>query len=71
MSVMLQFYLVIIYHGIIAPGNDIEVVEGINVIDKRYIYELMYNVQLPQSKAIDSQILIHSSTQNNDFSLAK
>ena len=31
----------------------------------------MYNVQLPGSKTFHSQILMHSSTQNIDVSLAK
>ena len=31
----------------------------------------MYNVQLTGSKIFDSQILMHSSTQNDDVSLAK
>ena len=38
-------------------------VDGLNVIDKRYIYQLMSNVQLAGSKKFDSQILIHSCTQ--------
>ena len=37
-----------------------EVVDVINVIDKRYIYQLMSNFQLPGSKNIYSKILIHS-----------
>ena len=47
MSVMPQFYSVIIDRGISAPGHGKEVVDGINVIDNRYIYQLMSNVQLP------------------------
>ena len=43
-------YLIIIYQGIIAPGHGKEVVDGINAITKRYIYQLMSNVQLPGSK---------------------
>ena len=39
MSVMSQCYSVIIYHGISAPGNGKEVVDGLNSIDKRYIYQ--------------------------------
>ena len=33
--------------GISAPGNGKDVVDGINTIDKCYIYELMSNFQLP------------------------
>ena len=46
MSVMLQCYSVIIYHGIIAYGHVKELVDGINAIDKRYIYQSMSKVQL-------------------------
>ena len=48
-----------------------EVVYGINVIDKSYIYQLMSIVQIPLSKIFDSQILMHSCTENNDASLDK
>ena len=54
-----------------APGHGKEAIDGINAIDKRYIYQLMSNVQLPGSKRFDSQMQIHTSTQNNDVSLAK
>ena len=47
MSVMLQCYSVIIDYGISAPGHGREVIYGLNDIDKRYIYQLMSNVQLP------------------------
>ena len=71
MSVMTQFYSVIIDRGISAPGNVKELVIGINDIYKRYIYQLMSNVKLPVSKTFDSNILMHYFTQNNDVSLAK
>ena len=38
MSVMLQCYSVIIIRGISTPGHGKEVVDGLNSIDKRYIY---------------------------------
>ena len=71
MSVMAQFYLVIIYRGISAPGNGKKMVDVINSIGKSYIYQAMPNVQLMVSKQIDSHILIHSKSQNNDVSLEK
>ena len=49
---MSQCYSIIIDWGISAPGNGKEVVDGINAIEKRYIYPLMSNVQLPGSKTI-------------------
>ena len=45
--------------------------DGLNAIEKRYIYRLMSNVQLQGSKLFDSQILMNYCTKNNDVSLAK
>ena len=47
MSIMLQCYSDIIDRGISAPGCSKEVVYSINAIDKRYIYQLISNVQIP------------------------
>ena len=60
---MSQCYSIIIDWGIISPGHDKEVVEGINATDKLYIYQLMSNVQLPGSNVFDIQILMHSCIQ--------
>ena len=60
---MLQSYSVIIDISIGEPGNGKEVANGLNSIGKRYIYQLMYNVQLPGSKKFDSQILMHFFTK--------
>ena len=68
---MSQCYSVIVDSGISAPVHDKEVDDGLNAIDKRYIYPLMYNVQLPRSKIFDSHILMYYCTQNNDFSMDK
>ena len=57
--------------SIIEPVNGKEVVDSLNVIDKRYIYQLMSNVQLPALRTFDSQILMNSCTQKNDTSLDK
>ena len=38
MSVISQTYSLIIDQGISAPGNGKEVVDGLNAVDKRYIY---------------------------------
>ena len=53
MSVMSQCYSVIIDRDINAPGHKKEVVDGINDIEKRCIYQLMSNVQLLGSKTFD------------------
>ena len=68
---MSQCYSFIIDCGISAPVHVKVVVDGINAIGKRYIYQLMSNVQLLGSKIFDSQILIHFCTHKNDVSLAK
>ena len=68
---MTHCYSVAIYRGISAPGHGKEVVYGLNSIDRRYIYQLISNVQLTGSKQFDSQMRMHTSTQNNDVSLAK
>ena len=71
MTVMSQFYSVIIDRGINAPGHGKEVVYGINAIDKRYIYQLMSNVQIPVSNIFDHQMQMHTGNQKYDVSLAK
>ena len=71
MSVFPQCHSIIIDQGISEPGHGKEVVDGLNAIGKCYIYQLMFNVQLPGSKTFYSQILMHSCTENNDVSMAK
>ena len=71
MSVMSQFYSIIIDRGISAPGHGKEVVDGLITVDKRYIYQLMSNVKLPGSVKFDSQIKMHTGTEKEDVSLAK
>ena len=46
-------------------GHGKEVVGDLNDINKRYIYQLMYNAQLPGSKTFYSQIHMYSCTKNN------
>ena len=46
-------------------------VDGINAIDKRYIYQLMPTVKLPGSNRFDSQMQMHTVTQKYDVSLAR
>ena len=71
MPVISQCYSVTIDSGISAPGNGKEVVDRINDIDKRYIYQLMANVQLNGSKKFDYHMHMHTITQNNNVSLHK
>ena len=46
-------------------------VDGLNAVDKRFIYQLMSKVQLPGSVRFDSQIKTHIGTENKDLSLTK
>ena len=46
-------------------------VDGLNSVDKRYIYQLMSKVQLPGSIRFDSQIKIDTGTEDKDVSLAR
>ena len=71
MSVISQTYSLIIDRGIRAPGHGKEVVDGLNAVDKRYIYQLMSKVQLPGSIRFDLQIKIHTGTEKKDVSLAR
>ena len=71
MSAMSQCYSIIIDRGISAPGHGKEVVDGLNAFHKRYIYQLISNVQLPGSNIFDSQMQMHTGNQKYDVSLAK
>ena len=46
MSVCSKSHSIIIDWGISAPGHGKEVVDGLNSIDKCYMYQLISNVQL-------------------------
>ena len=54
-----------------APGHGKEVVYGLNYVDKRYIYQLMFTFQLHGSNRFDSQMQIHTGKQKYDVILAK
>ena len=71
MSVMPHCCSIITDRGISAPGNRKEVVDGLNTVDKRYMYKLMSKVQLPGSVRFNSQIKMNTGTENKDVSLAK
>ena len=46
MSVLSQRHSIIFDRGISAPGHGKEVVYGINYIDRCYMFQLIYTVQL-------------------------
>ena len=57
--------------GISAPVNGKEVLDGLNAVYKRYIYQLMSKVQLPRSIKFDSHIQIHTGIKKEDVTLAR
>ena len=71
MSVMSHYYTIIIDLGIGATGHGKEVVDGLNDVDKRYIYQLMSTVQLPGSNRFYSQMQMHNVNKKYDIILAK
>ena len=71
MSVMSQCYSIIIDQGISAPGHGKDVVDGLNDVDKRYIYQLIYIFQLPGSNMFYSHMQMHTGTLKDDVRLAK
>ena len=68
---MSKCYYIIIDLGISEHGHGKEVVYGLNAVDKRYIHQLIPNIQLTGSNVFDSQMQIHTGNQNYDTSLAK
>ena len=68
---MAQCYSIITNWGIIEPEYIKEVVDGLNDVDKRYIYQLLYTVQLNGSKRFYSQMQMQAGNQKYDVSLAK
>ena len=68
---MSQCYSIIIHLGISAPENSKEFVDGLNAVDKRYIYQLMSTFQLTGLIRFYSQIQMNHINQKYDVSLAK
>ena len=70
MSIMSKCYSIIIDQGKSVPGHGKVVVDVINDVDKRYIYQLMSTVQLPGSNIFGSQKQMHTGNEKYDVSLA-
>ena len=62
-----QCYSIIIDQGISAPGNENEVVYGLNAVDKLYIYQLMYKFELTVWVRFNSQIKMHTGTEEKKY----
>ena len=70
-SVLSQCHSIIFGQGISEPKHGREVIDGINAIGRRYMYQLMSTVQIPGLKIFEKQIIMHSCTPKNDARLAK
>ena len=71
MSMLSQDFYGIIERGIIASVHGREVVDGLNTLDKRFIFQLMSTVQLPGEKRYYTQMVMHTGTHTYDVSLAR
>ena len=70
MSMLSQSFSVIIDRGISAPGHVREVVDGLNAIDKRFLFQLISIVQLPGAQGYDTQMVMHTGTRTYDVSFS-
>ena len=67
---MSQAFYVVIGCFISELGHYREVLDGLNTIDKRFIFQLISTVQLMVAKNYDTQIVMHTGTFTYDVSLA-
>ena len=70
MSMLLQEYSVIIDCSISASGHVREIVDGLNAIEKRCLFQLISAVQLKCAKCYDTQMVMHPTTCTYNVSLA-
>ena len=68
--ILLKSYNIIIDRGISAPGHGRDIVDGLYSKDKRLIFHMVATFQLPGSKRFDTQMEVHTATQNTDVILA-
>ena len=68
---MSQSYNVIIDRGVSAPVHVIYVVDGLNLTDKRFFFQLMETVKVTNSKGHDMQMVMHSANSTRDVSLER
>ena len=71
LSMLAHAYNIIIDCGVGAPGHVREVVYGLNDNYKRLISMLMKTVQMTRAASYDSHMVIHTSTETIDISLAR
>ena len=56
LSIMSQAFNIIIGLGISTPVHDREVVDGLNATEKRFVFQFMATVQLPDGQQFDTKI---------------
>ena len=66
-----QSYYIFIYRGVSAPEHGRDLVYILNSTGKRFLFQLMANVQLLGSKVCDTHMAMHSVTSTADISLAR
>ena len=66
-----HYFSIIIERGIIEPGHDRELVDGINAIYKWFLLQIMTTAQLPGAKRHDTKMVIHTGTSTFDVCLAR
>ena len=62
---------VIIDRDINEPGHGRQVVDGLNAIGKRFLFQIIITVQLPCAKDYDTQMVMHTGGRTSDVSLSK
>ena len=71
LSMLTNAYNIIIYRSVGDPGHGRDVIDGLNDTHKIFISMLMTTVQLTGAEDYESQMEVHTSTENKDISLAR
>ena len=71
MQILSHVFYVIIDRGIITPRHCREVLDGLNAIDKTFLFQLMSTMKLKGENIYDTQMVMHTGTRTSDVSLAR
>ena len=66
-----QAFYVIIDRGISEPGHDREVIDGLNYIEKRFLFQLISTVKLSGAKSYDTKMVMHTGTRTSDVNFSR
>ena len=69
MSMLSHEFYVIIECGIIATGHGIELLYGLNAIEKRFLFQLMPTLKLLGAKGYYTHLVMHTGTRTSDINL--